>query len=244
MVKKLLKILPWLSLAGGVLVIVMLILSSGQRAAMLDDPGERRLSAENSVESVTGMTPGSIDDPAFQTAVQNLLNAPYIATVWLVAPDGNIVYSSGSTSRQGNVEEQATVEMESVLSALPQDALTSEQRLQLWTASTIQAEGEHNDVYDHLLREARDPGGNLVALVGVAYDVSAGMGGVSTGWIVEILALLLGLAVYWLSLPLCVLLDGRRRGEKAVIWAIFVLIGNLAALIAYLLVRAPTRTTD
>jgi hypothetical protein len=244
MVNKLLKILPWASLVGAALAAAILILGSGQRTAMLTDTGETRLSAEASLVEVTSMQPAVIDDASFQTAVKNLLDAPYIATVWLVDPDGNITYSSGSTARQGNVKEAATAEMETVLSALPEDALSPEQRLQLWTASVIQAEGEHNDVYDHLLREVRDPGGNLVALVGVAYDVSLGISQINTAWIIEMLALVLGLAVYWLSFPLWVFLDARRRGEKAVVWAVFVLLGNLAALIAYLLVRAPPRAID
>jgi hypothetical protein len=49
----------------------------------------------------------------------------------------------------------------------------------------------------------------------------------------------LGLASYWLSLPAWVWLDARARGERAWVWAVFVLLGNLVGLITYILARRP-----
>lgn len=46
-----------------------------------------------------------------------------------------------------------------------------------------------------------------------------------------------GLAAYWFSLPLWVATDARRRQEKAVVWGLFALLGNVMALVLYLLVR-------
>jgi len=46
-----------------------------------------------------------------------------------------------------------------------------------------------------------------------------------------------GLAAYWFSLPAWVVTDARRRGEKAVAWGLFVLLGNVVALVFYLQVR-------
>jgi hypothetical protein len=34
-------------------------------------------------------------------------------------------------------------------------------------------------------------------------------------------------------------LDARARGERAWVWAVFVLLGNLVALITYILARRP-----
>jgi hypothetical protein len=103
----------------------------------------------------------------------------------------------------------------------------------------VQAEGEHNDVFCQLLRPVRAPDGSLAGLVGVTYDVSPGGGLPSLLFIALVLVGLAAMAVYWLSLPLWVWLDARRRGERAVVWAVFVLLGNLVALLAYILVRAP-----
>jgi len=50
-----------------------------------------------------------------------------------------------------------------------------------------------------------------------------------------------GLLGYWLALPLWTWLDARQRGDRAWTWSIFVLLGNVMALLAYLLVRDPGR---
>ena len=49
-----------------------------------------------------------------------------------------------------------------------------------------------------------------------------------------------GLLVYWLALPWWVFADAKVRGDKAWVWALFVALGNLVALLAYLLVRRPS----
>ena len=46
-----------------------------------------------------------------------------------------------------------------------------------------------------------------------------------------------GFALYWFALPLWVVIDARRRQEKAVVWGLFTLLGNVVALVLYLLVR-------
>jgi hypothetical protein len=46
-----------------------------------------------------------------------------------------------------------------------------------------------------------------------------------------------GVATYWFSLPAWVAMDAQRRQEKAVAWGLFVLLGNVVALVLYLLVH-------
>ena len=55
------------------------------------------------------------------------------------------------------------------------------------------------------------------------------------GSIAAMLGFYLAAAIYWLALPLWVFLDARDRRDRALAWGIFVLIGNLVALLAYLL---------
>jgi len=59
--------------------------------------------------------------------------------------------------------------------------------------------------------------------------------------VVSLIILYLSLTAYWLSLPVWVFLDAQTRRERAWIWAMFVLLGNLVALIAYLLTRLPVK---
>lgn len=51
------------------------------------------------------------------------------------------------------------------------------------------------------------------------------------------LAIAAGLIAFWITIPSWMLLDARRRGERAAAWGLFGLLGNVMALVIYLLVR-------
>ena len=48
---------------------------------------------------------------------------------------------------------------------------------------------------------------------------------------------LVGLILFWLSIPAWMLLDAQKRRERAAAWGLFGLLGNMIALVVYLLVR-------
>ena len=73
-----------------------------------------------------------------------------------------------------------------------------------------------------------------MALVGVAYEISGGAHSTPRFYI-GAPAALIGLGVYWLSLPLWVFLDAKARGRQVWSWTTFIFIGNLVALLAYLI---------
>jgi hypothetical protein len=240
---KLTKFLPWLALAGLILVVGSFVFSSNKREEMLIDSGETTQSAEQTAALIQSIHPEKITDVDFQEQVEALLNEPNIATVWLFDAQGNTVLSEGSTARrklEGNIEDLAPIDVKRLLETLPKDTLTEQQRGMLLTAAVIRSEGEHNDIYRHKVAEITSSSGKVVGWVGLAYDNNSQIR--QQPDITYILGLLLffaGLVVYWLSLPAWVYLDARGRNERAVVWAVFVLIGNLAALTAYLLVRQP-----
>jgi hypothetical protein len=220
-------------------VVVAIPVASRRRQAALTDTGVTRAVVEASLAELQALHPVSIDDPDLLQAVRRTAQAPYVATVWLLAPDGRMVYAVGSTARStaayATVEQAATDDMRRVLEALPEGTLSDRQRLLLLAASAIRREGAHNDVYRHLLRAVKAPDGSSVALIGVAYEAGKWVPGLC--WKLGILGGLAGLVVYWLSLPLWVFLDARARGERAWAWAAFVFLGNLVALMAYILGR-------
>jgi energy-coupling factor transporter transmembrane protein EcfT len=79
-----------------------------------------------------------------------------------------------------------------------------------------------------------------LGFVGVSYDANPTLEGFpGFGYAVAVLAIPIGLMVYWLALVGWVFLDAKVRGERAWVWAMFVLLGNLVALFAYLLARQP-----
>lgn len=238
------KTLPVLAVVGGLMFMATVVISAGHPQAFLIDTGETRPAVQATLDELQALKPPSIDDPAFRQAVEQLTQARYVSTVWLFGPDGRKVYSAGSTSAFGRTltaRQLASIDVRGVLDTVPQQELDAEQRLMLLAASAIRAEWEHNDLCRHLLYPIRDPQGTTVGLVGVSYDVSRhAHSGISPIFLaLGALARLGGFVLYWLALPLWVLLDARGRGDRAWPWATFVFLGNLVALIAYLLARSP-----
>ena len=45
------------------------------------------------------------------------------------------------------------------------------------------------------------------------------------------------LSLFWLSIPAWMALDAQKRRERATVWGLFGLLGNMIALVVYLLVR-------
>ena len=51
------------------------------------------------------------------------------------------------------------------------------------------------------------------------------------------IAALAGFILFWLFIPAWIALDAQKRREKAAVWGLFGLLGNMIALVVYLLVR-------
>jgi hypothetical protein len=206
--------------------------------ALRTDTGETRRAVEATLMPLLALQPASIEDADFRAEAVRANAAPYVAHVWLFAPDGRIVEGNRAMARD-TAAESATEEMRRVLGTLPNGSVSEAQRTALLAASAMGREGEHNDVFRHMLREVRGPEGELVGWIGVTHDVSPAIGNPGIGYIAFVLLLLLSTAVYWLSLPAWVWMDARARGERAWTWAVFLLVGNLVALVAYILARTP-----
>ena len=232
-------ILPAIAVISAVVALVSVAASMLLRGALIEDTGETRPAAEAVVAELQALYPVSVDDPAFLNAAAKAEEERHIAYIWVFTTDATILRGNLALGKSRVVESMATGEMMRILDALPAGMLAKDQRIALLAASAMQAEGEHNDVFRHLVREVRAQDGSLAGLIGVTYDASAGVGLPSIAFVVSVLVGLLAMTIYWLSLPAWVWLDARERGERALIWAVFVLIGNLVALIAYILARVP-----
>ncbi len=233
--------LPWVALVSLIVLVGASIAYTVQRQPLLVETGETRAAVESSLEPLLALHPTRADDAGVRAAAERAAQAPYVASFWLFDEQGKILYAQGSTAFQGAVADRVTAETGRVLGALPEGTLDGEQTLLVRIASAIQAEGEHNDIYRQLVRPVRSSEGRLVAVVAVAYEVNPTPEGVVNGLMVWLLVGLVSLGCYWLALPAWVFIDARERGERAWAWAVFVLLGNLAALLAYLLGRVPRR---
>lgn len=239
MSKQVKSILPLLAAASALVVAVCGLISIASRAPLLVESEEARQAAGTILARLQAMEPASLEDGTFRRALAAAGEAPGVAYTWLFAADGRVLQGNLAASPGSTAAGMATAETQRLLAMVPAGALDGEQRLLLLAASAMQAEGEHNDVYRHQVRELRAADGTLTGLVGLTYDANPGVGAPAAAYVLSLLAGLLALAVYWLCLPLWVWLDARERGERAWAWAVFVLLGNLVALLAYILARVP-----
>jgi hypothetical protein len=213
-----------------------MVIGARDRSRMLIETGETRSSVELSMQGLLPETIGSADDQRLVAAVTELEYKPYVASAWIVDNTGQIVLHLKGPGKEGdNVKSIAQMDMVRVLEAIDNAAFSESQKLQLLTVGAMRSEGEHNDVFRHLVHPLFDQSGEMVALVALAYDVSPYVQNPGMDTIIFTIIAVLGMIVYWLGLTLWVFFDSRARGESAVLWGFFVLITNLAGFIAYLI---------
>ncbi|PKO12857.1 MAG: hypothetical protein CVU39_22225 [Chloroflexi bacterium HGW-Chloroflexi-10] len=230
--------LPWvavIALAG----LILLVWLGPSRSAMIAPDPAAAAQAEKDLKSILAIQPQTLDNPAFLDVIQRTLDEGKAATLWVFSPEGEIIMAVGSTANATKATNPDELPIQALLESLPADSLTEDQRSLLVYTAWMMAEGEHNDVYDHKSAYIANSNGELLGIIGMAYEVSPQISQASLAWKLSLLGGIALLGIYWLSLPLWVYLDARERGEKAVTWMSFVLLGNLVALIAYLLTRNP-----
>ena len=95
------KILPWISLASFLLLVVCSILVYQMRSDMLitDDKAKGRVL--NELDAVLNYYPSVINDVTFMQDVKALADQPYIVSVWLFDIDGDDLINAGSTAMTG-----------------------------------------------------------------------------------------------------------------------------------------------
>ncbi len=241
MFKQIKKVIPWASFAAIAIAALILFTSSMNRAGILVESPETKATAEQVLNNIAATTPQSLDDKSLISALEQADGTPYIAQVWLFAPDGRIAFSRGTPLNAESANQLATRQVKGAMAALPEDTLNQEQRMMLLIGSAIQAEGEHNDVFRYQVRVLTSPENEVVGYVGITYDVSVAVSAQPGFWeIVSTIGLLICLVIYWVGLAAWTYLDAKQHQEQASVWALFVLVGNLVALIAYLLVRNST----
>lgn len=240
------RILPWVILVTGLAIPVWLPMMAHMRMSAIQsaDTGKSRLFANQAIAQVQALHPGSLEDASLKEAMDKSVHVQYINSLWLFTPDGRIVRQSGCRADPSRFYNWATRDMRAIIiNALPKGTLSDDQQGALIAVAALRGVGggDHNDIFHQVVQPLRSSDGKLLGWIGAIYDAaSAGLpAGASLGLKLAVLLTLLLLAVYDGSLAAWVYLDAKSRGERAWVWAIFAVIGNLAALIAYLLVRSP-----
>lgn len=228
------------SVAGIVLTTILFLISllvfANRKNYSSAELAVTRASVERSLASTL---PGAVEtsaDPALLEAARKLGEESFIAWVWLVDGEGKILFAEGGPARAGDSIRQLDSNESDIIDAVEADLLSNRARLELQIAVAIRREGEHNDVYRHLVRAVAGPAGEPAAFVALAYDASpSGAAPLPPAEQAMLVLLMAGFAVYWLGLPLWVSLDARSRGERAALWGLFILLTNLAGFLAYLI---------
>ncbi|MGB7539168.1 MAG: hypothetical protein WBM17_11575 [Anaerolineales bacterium] len=207
------------------------------REGHLDPGGVRRQSVEQSLLKILPSSAASMEDPGLETAANQLASEPYIAWVWVTNPEGKLTFVHGGPAHSGDSVRELSLYEEDIIMALEPALRTKDAELELRLAAALRREGEHNDIYRHLVRSIPGPDGETAAFIGIAYEAADTAPGAA-----DIALLIFGVAgflVYWLGLPLWVALDSRAGGggRSSILWGLFVLVANAAGLLAYLLVR-------
>ncbi|HSV92378.1 MAG TPA: hypothetical protein VLH81_04850 [Desulfobacterales bacterium] len=260
--RKLKPVLPWIALVSAIVAAGLLVAGSFYRKARIVDTGETRTVVEKALEELLSRQPAALDDPDFKAAFEAFGRSPHVAMTIMVNRDGG-AYVTGTvtmTSRM-TVNSPAAGQLSGPgeggrtlaelgleappppdpLEGISPDEFSADQRLLLEVKSAVESgNADHADVYGSLIRAVRNPAGGMLGAIGVRYERSFWVSTVpEAAWLALVLGFAIFLGVSWLSVPAWTFLDARDRGENAWVWTVFTLVGNVIALVAYLLARVP-----
>jgi hypothetical protein len=233
------NILPWIALISGCMLAFMLILSIFIYPIHKNtDNKENRELAYGKLKTIGVVSKETITQKSFPDSVNKILNSSPVNTVWIISREGKIIYANGQMSPSTPLNESVynMIENQSLgLIDAVKDNFDPIQKQILFTAAAIRHEGEHNDIYGHLVMPLKTPQNEVAGFIAVAYSLNSSKTPVET--YIIILATLFCFLVYWISIPLWVYFDSQQRTDKSIYWTLFVLIGNLPAYIAYLITK-------
>ena len=165
-----------------------------------------------------------------------------IGELWVTNAHGLIVYYGRHNPRVRNVAGFSLNNLNEILYAVPEDLLSPIQQ----TAILLPAAMSNQHGGNILVEMARVKDGLVAIAVAPARlppsKLSLGQHWekkerLRLWWNIITLVALIGLILFWLSIPAWMTLDAQKRREKAAVWGIFGLLGNMIALVVYLLVR-------
>jgi hypothetical protein len=231
------RILPWIALSSGILVILLLGLATILKPSKTIEGTINKKIALNKLKQIRIESTENINSKAFFDYCDKSLNGSVINTKWLVSRTGEIIYAKGmmsqSTPLHSSIYSCEDAQSHGLINAVESN-FDSVQKGVMFMAARIRCEGEHNDILGHLVMPLKTSSNVLVGYVGVAYLLDDSKPPIEN-YNVIIIALIFCFFSYWLLIPLWVYFDCREKNNKYILWTIFVLFGNIPALIAYLI---------
>jgi hypothetical protein len=232
------RILPWMALSLGILVILLFGLTTTLKPIKNIESTVNRKTALDKLKQIR-VESTDINNKAFFDYLDKTLSCSVIDTKWLISGKGELIYAKGmmaqSTPLHSNAYIRGDAQSRGLIAAVECN-IDSIQKNTMLVAAAIRGEGEHNDIIGHLVIPLKTSSNILAGFVAVAYSLDD-LEPPFENYYIIIIALIICFFLYWLSLPLWVYCDCRENNNKYILWTIFVVIGNLPAYIAYLISR-------
>jgi hypothetical protein len=232
------NILPWIALLSGVLLILLVIASIVFKPQRNYENTVNKKVALDKLRQISLDSKNMLNKKSFFDYVEKTISCNEINTIWLINEQGEIVYAKGlmaaSTPLNASVYCLIDYQNRGLINAI-EESIDTLQKQVISIAAAIRSEGEHNDVFGHLVIPLRSNQDEIAGFIGVAYLLDNSKPPFEI-YIIGI-GLFICFLIYWLSIPVWVYFDSRQRNDKYILWAVFVLIGNLPAYIAYLISR-------
>jgi hypothetical protein len=232
------NILPWIALLSGILLVLFVIIAIVFKPHGNIENTENKKIAFSKIKRISLESKDKLNSKAFFDYVDSTIFGNPINTIWIVTEKGEFVYAKGtmaaSTPVNTNVHNSIDYQNRGLINAVEAN-LDSAQKELLTMAAAIRNEGEHNDVFGHLVVPLKSNQNELAGFIGVAYSLDNSNPPFDI-YIIGI-AIFVFFIVYWLSIPVWIYFDSRKRNDRYIFWTMFVLIGNLPAYIAYLISR-------
>jgi hypothetical protein len=230
------RILPWVALSSGILIILLLASAIIFKPSQNIENTVNRKIAFDKLKQIRVESADNLNSKAFFDYFEKTLSCSVISTKWLVSERGEVIYAKGvmaaSTPLNSNIYSLVDAQNRGLIDAIESNVDSVQKRI-MFVAASIRREGDHNDIYGHLVMPLKTSSNVLIGFVGVAYSLDDSKPPIQN-YVISI-ALIICFLLYWLSLPLWVYFDCREKNNKYILWTIFVFLGNIPALIAYLI---------
>jgi hypothetical protein len=234
------NILPWIALSSGVLLVLLVITTIVFKPQRNAENTENKKIVLDKLKQISLESKETLNSKTFFDYVNKTIDCNVINTIWIINQKGEIVYAKGlmasSTPLNATAYNLIDDQNRGLINAVEGNIDTVQKQI-IIIAAAIRREGEHNDIYGHLVKPLKSNQNELAGFIGVAYSLEDNSEHSVAIFITIDIALIFCFFVYWLSIPVWVYLDSRKRNDKYILWAVFVLIGNLPAYIAYLISR-------
>src|ERR1035437_4421832 len=234
------NILPWIALSSGVLLVLLVITTIVFKPQRNAENTENKKIVLDKLKQISLESKETLNSKTFFDYVNKTIDCNVINTIWIINQKGEIVYAKGlmasSTPLNATAYNLNDDQNRGLINAVEGNIDTVQKQI-IIIAAAIRREAEHNDIYGHLVKPLKSNQNELAGFIGVAYSLEDNSEHSVAIFITIDIALIFCFFVYWLSIPVWVYLDSRKRNDKYILWAVFVLIGNLPAYIAYLISR-------